>query len=72
MAEKETLLTEYRKQIHNIAMASHPLDAEAARKAAVTMINNLEGKVSDRDILDMRETVSVFYWKAAKRMAEGL
>lgn len=66
------LLTEYRNQIHNLAIAGNPLEAEAALHGAQKMVNALEGHLSDKEILDMRETVSVFYWKASRRIAEGL
>ena len=66
------LLIEYRDQIHNLAIASNPLEAEAALQGAHKTINALEGHLSDKEILDMRETVSVFYWKASRRIAEGI
>lgn len=66
------LLTEYRDQIHNLAIASNPLEAEAALQGAHKTINALEEILSDKEILDMRETVSVFYWKASRRIAEGI
>lgn len=66
------LLTEYRDQIHKLAIASTPLEAEAALRSAQKAIISLEGCLSAKEILDMRETVSVFYWKAARRIAEGI
>lgn len=66
------LLTAYRNQIHNLAIAANPLEAEAALQGAQKTINALEGHLSDKEILDMRETVSVFYWKASRRIAEGI
>lgn len=72
MPGKEELLIQYRKQIHEIAIATDPLEADAAMHTAMEAIKNLEGKVSDKEILDMRETVSIFFWKAARRLAEGI
>lgn len=66
------LLTEYRDQIHKLAIASTPLEAEAALMSAQKAISSLEGCLSAKEILDMRETVSVFYWKASRRIAEGI
>lgn len=72
MAEKEKLMEDYRRMLHVIAMARNPLEAETALRIAQNIITMLESKTSDREILDMRETVYVFYWKAARRMAEGI
>lgn len=66
------LLTAYRNQIHNLAIATTPLEAEDALQNAQKTINALEEYLSGKEILDMRETVSVFYWKASRRIAEGI
>lgn len=66
------LLKTYRDQIHKLAIASTPLEAEAALMSAQKAISSLEGCLSAKEILDMRETVSVFYWKASRRIAEGI
>jgi hypothetical protein len=66
------LLINYRNQIHELAVATNPQKAHAALQAAQKTINELEGNLSDKEIMDMRETVSVFFWKASRRMSEGI
>lgn len=72
MAEKEKLMDDYHRMLHELAVTRNPIEAETALRIAQNIITMLESKTSDREILDMRETVSVFYWKAARRMAEGI
>lgn len=66
------LLNNYRSHIHELAVARKPSEAKDALMAAQKAINELEGHISDKEILDMRETVSVFYWKACRRISEGI
>ena len=74
MTEKEELLEAYRKEIHNLATARNPVEAEKAMRKARIYIGELNEnhKLSVKDIMDMYETVDVFLWKAEKRMSEGI
>lgn len=72
MHEKEELLTAYKKELHNIAMASDPLAAELAMRKARIYIGELKSRLSEKDISDMYETVDVFLWRAGRRMEEGI
>lgn len=72
MTEKEELLEAYRKELHNIAMAKDPLAAEMAMRKARIYVGELKNKVSDKDIADLYETVSVFLWRANRRISEGI
>ena len=74
MTEKEELLEAYRKEIHNIATATDPVEVEKAMCKARIYIGELKHnhKLSVKDIMDMYETVDIFSWKAERRMSEGI
>ncbi|MBP0961093.1 MAG: hypothetical protein J5864_03025 [Oscillospiraceae bacterium] len=72
MADKEKLMADYHRMIHEIAVARNPIEAETARNIAENVITMLSVKLPEREINDMKQTVSCFYWKAERRLSEGL
>ena len=72
MADKEKLMADYHRMIHEIAVARNLIEAETARNIADNVITMLSVKLSEREINDMKQTVSCFYWKAERRLSEGL
>ena len=72
MAEKEKLMDDYHRMLHELAVARNPLEAETARNIADNVITMLSVKLPEREINEMKQTVSCFYWKAEKRLSEGL
>lgn len=72
MADKEKLMLDYHRMIHEIAVARNPIEADTARNIAENVITMLSTKLSEREINDMKQTVSCFYWKTERRLSEGL
>ena len=72
MAEKEKLMDDYHRMLHEIAVAGNLIEAETARNIAENVITMLSVKLPEREINDMKQTVSCFYWKAERRLSEGL
>ena len=72
MAEKEKLMDDYHRMLHELAVARNPIEVETARNIADNVITMLSVKLSEREINEMKQTVSCFYWKAEKRLWEGL
>ena len=72
MAEKEKLMDDYHRMLHELAVARNPIEAETARNIADNVITMLSVKLSEREVNEMKQTVSCFYWKAERRLSEGL
>ena len=72
MAEKEKLMDDYHRMLHELAVARNPIEVETARNIADNVITMLSVKLSEREINEMKQTVSCFYWKASRRIAEGI
>lgn len=72
MADKEKLMADYHRMIHEIAVARNPIEADTARNIAENVITMLSTKLSEREINDMKQTVTCFYWKTERRLSEGL
>lgn len=72
MADKEKLIADYRRMLHEIALAKNPIEAETARNIADNVITMLSVKLPEREINDMKQTLSCFYWRAERRLSEGL
>lgn len=70
--DKEKLMLDYHRMIHEIAVARNPIEADTARNIAENVITMLSTKLSEREINDMKQTVSCFYWKTERRLSEGL
>ena len=72
MTDKEKLIADYRRMLHVIALAKNPIEAETARNIADNVITMLSVKLPEREISDMKQTVSCFYWRAERRISEGI
>lgn len=70
--DKEKLMLDYHRMIHEIAVARNPIEADTARNIAENVITMLSTKLSEREINDMKQTVTCFYWKTERRLSEGL
>ena len=70
--DKEKLMLDYHRMIHEIAVARNPIEADTARNIAENVITMLSAKLSEREINNMKQTVSCFYWKTERRLSEGL
>ena len=72
MTDKEKLIADYRRMLHVIAVSNNPTEAATARNIADNVITMLSVKLPEREISDMKQTVSCFYWRAERRLSEGI
>lgn len=72
MTDKEKLIADYRRMLHVIAVSNNPIEAATARNIADNVITMLSVKLPEREISDMKQTVSCFYWRAERRLSEGI
>ena len=72
MTDKEKLIADYRRMLHVIAVSNNPTEAATARNIADNVITMLSVKLPEHEISDMKQTVSCFYWRAERRLSEGI
>ena len=59
MAEKEKLMEDYRRMLHELAVARNPIEAETARNIAENVITMLSVKLSERE----RKVIMLRYFR---------
>lgn len=72
MADKEKLMSDYHRMLHEVAVARNPIEAETALRIIENIITMLETKITERETKDMKQTASCFYWKTMHRIEDGI
>ena len=72
MAEKEKLMDDYHRMLHELAVARNPIEAETALRIIENIITMLSVKIPEREAKEMKQTASCFYWKTMHRIEDGI
>ena len=72
MAEKEKLMDDYHRMLHEVAVARNPIEAETALRIIENIITMLSVKIPERETKEMKQTAFCFYWKSMRRLEEGI
>ena len=72
MAEKEKLMDDYHRLLHEVAVARNPIEAETTLRIIENIITMLSVKIPEREAKEMKQTASCFYWKTMHRIEDGI
>ena len=72
MAEKEKLMDDYHRLLHEVAVARNPIEAETALRIIENIITMLSVKIPEREAKEMKQTASCFYRKTMHRIEDGI
>lgn len=72
MAKKEKIVDEYRRYLHDIAVARSEEILDELLHKTEDLITGNSGLFSAREYTDNLATLRIFYWKAKTKIQEGI
>ena len=72
MAKKEKIVDEYRRNLHDIAVASSEEILDELLEKTQNLIMENSSLFNAREYTDNLATLRIFYWKAKTKIQEGI